>query len=95
MSSISPQTEILFVGANEARIQKTNSVRTSREVAVTFTSPHSLSQAALFGIPSQRQTGQGSGQDFTPPRYPDDLLDMHKCQKGSTFRFQLSCNNEL
>lgn len=53
MSSTFPQTEILFVGVNEARIQKTNSVRSSGEVAVTFKNSDSLSQAVLFGIPSE------------------------------------------
>lgn len=54
MSSTFPQAKILFVGVNEARIQKTNSVGTSREVAVTFMNSDSLSQAVLFGIPSEK-----------------------------------------
>lgn len=65
MSSTFPQTEILFVGVNEARIQKTNSMRTSGEVAVTFMNSDSLSQAVLFGIPSEEKTGRGDGKDFT------------------------------
>lgn len=53
MSSTLPQTEILFVGVKEARIQKTNSVRTSGVVAVTFTNSDSLLQTVLSGIPSE------------------------------------------
>lgn len=97
------KTHILFLHVNRTRLRLLTvridkpMPQAQQEVLCTKSSPapfrRLLPLSSLQRIKQKEAAGtQGLETALQPP---DDLLDIHKWQNDSTFRFYFSCNNEF